>query len=234
VGSHAEQSAGTLSVGGGGAGTFTQTGGVVNVLKVDGNGGELQVGGTSFARGVYTIAGTQSALAVEGRILVGEQEYSGRFEWFAGTDTVAAPKMVLYPTPEESEIFTGTLAMGCDLLIEDLMTGAIFDGPGEVKNLDRGCLEISNAATATHEPVYINDVYKPLEVRRLNIGDSTGNNDPGSGTYEITGDFIQEGDPPVVLTAVVARHVFIGPSAGKVGSLCITGGTPTRGSRLRG
>jgi len=172
--------AAAIRVGNGGAGTFNQTGGTVSFLGdiyisavPGGEGGTYNLGGTGHlyapnvyvgyaygggfnqtggtadlqtklhvgygggSQGIYRMAG--GTLAVP-EIQVGNGlSTTGRFEWFGGT--VDTPLL---------HLDNGTLEMGFNFNMADLMSGDILLGGGNITGLAQNQLGVSNGATATH------------------------------------------------------------------------------------
>jgi len=155
--------------------------------------------------GLYRINSANAALDVETAIMIGAFGGHGRFEWFSGA--IDTPLMTLVEDPEDEEATSeGTLAMGFDFTIADLLGEVLFENDdynAELAGLDKGTLEITNNAEATHEdpadPPEPQEPVLPVElvVGRLNIGDTTDAQAQLCGTYSFTGEFPDDCGPVV-------------------------------------
>jgi hypothetical protein len=160
-----------------GGGTYTMTGGQLNVNS----GGSIRIGADGGTGAFNWNGGTVSAptmtLGQNGTVVVGAGNTLllstsggiGRLEWFGGTLT----------TPNMTLDSTGTLAMGINF-----NAGALADGSlvgGTVSGLPSATLEITNGATATQNSGVVG-------VRILNLGaaSSVGNYTLSAGQLNIS------------------------------------------------
>jgi hypothetical protein len=131
-----------LSVGTEGEGTLLQTGGTASP-------GTLVIGYYEGGEGVYRLT---DGLVDTGFVFVGTNPYwqsgqgspagAGVLEWFGGTLSVGS-----YLALREQ----GTLAMGFDFAMDDLVVSrSLIDG-GQLLGLDLATLKITNGASATHD-----------------------------------------------------------------------------------
>ena len=138
--------------GGGSVGNFIQTGGSCTINQ------GLQINGSSSMSSTYTLDGTGKLNC--GWIYVGNSGQSSRFDWF--TNDLTTSSFIVYSN--------GTLAMGFDFDLNDLLTGRLFHGTH--LSLASGNLEITRNATAIQSSGTLN----PL--RELRVGTPA-----GEGTY---------------------------------------------------
>ena len=166
-------------IGKGDVGVFTQTGGT-NTVGLD-----LVIGTAAGGNGTYHLSGTASKLDVSnGWVFIGGNAGggTGRFEWFNNIPAVPA-----FTTPQIVMGANGTLAMGFDFKVKDLINGVLFNAPQPPANplvgLAGATLEICNSATATH------DDNIAVAVNFLNVGTTA-----GSGTYSLHSGVLTAGD----------------------------------------
>ena len=133
-----------LSVGAHGQGTFVQTGGTATP-------GILVVGYHEGAQGVYRLSGgTVNTgfvfIGTNPNLEFGENVPGGEgvLEWFGGSLQVGT-QMAFRDQ--------GTLAMGFDFTMSDLVDNRSLIGGGTIMGLDVGALEITNGAIATHDAI---------------------------------------------------------------------------------
>jgi len=146
------------------SGEVSHTGGDVSVT------GYLEVGCGGGADGTYTLdidSNVGGSLTVGIDFKVGTESGKGRFDWRAGAVT----------TPRFTMGARGTLAMGRDFNVRDLVSGALFTGGATMTGLNYGMVEVTGGATATRD-----GNTGPHELRAVRVGSGS-----GSGTYRKSG-----------------------------------------------
>jgi autotransporter-associated beta strand protein len=180
-----------LYVGMSGTGSFSQSGGIVNIANQGTADHHLYLGSATGGSGTYRLSGTgiiQLCLNNHGStIFVGSGNGTGRFEWFR-TGGISRPSGGSNPMMKLTA--NGTLAMGAAFNVGDLCYGNIIS---PIEGLDVGTLEVTNGATATHN-------WGDVTLGKLRVGsDAT-----GAGTYTFTGGSLNGGGAIDVGTASTA------------------------------
>ncbi|MGD0518154.1 MAG: PEP-CTERM sorting domain-containing protein [Thermoguttaceae bacterium] len=162
--------------------------------------------------GTYRLSGT-GILTVGVWIYIGGDPLSsarGRFEWYANGLTTPTINMNSY----------GTLAMGFDFNVADLISGALFHG-SQLNGLNSGGLEISNNATATHAGI------TPMSVHVLSA--SNGGRYNLSGTAQLSAMQERIGESGIGILGqsggnnTVSGELWIGFNSGATGTYELSG-----------
>jgi len=103
----------------------------------------VQLGGSDGSGTLRVEGGGALAIATGGSLNVGTAAQAGRFEWHHAGG-LSTPALAVAPQ--------GTLAMGFDFNVADLLDGTLIGG-GTVVGLDRSTTEVTSGATATHTGV---------------------------------------------------------------------------------
>ena len=118
--------------------------------------------GSASGSGKHTLSAGQLLSGAGGSIRVGADGGAGRFEWFGGT--VNTPSLVLGNA--------GTLAMGFNFSVANLVNGSLFGGA--LAGMNSATLEITRGVVATQDSSSV------LNVHDLHVGGAT-----GGGTYSL-------------------------------------------------
>ncbi|MBM4017213.1 MAG: PEP-CTERM sorting domain-containing protein [Planctomycetes bacterium] len=186
LGGTGELIAPTVYVGYAYSGAMKQTGGFAYITT------KLYVGYGGFGHGIYRLSGGDLAAP---EIQVGNGlSVTGRFEWFGGTVSTTL-----------LHLDNGTLEMGFNFNVADLLSGSLFGGAGggTITGLTQNNLSISNGAAATHSAA-----------AGATLGGLTVGSGNGAGTYNLGGDAI-----------LAVNNLLVG--WGGTGTFNQTGGTAT-------